>query len=73
MSDWIPVKQCKPPMNEPLLVCYVDYKKRQTVTIGYHDANDWVINSWYKNVRVTHWMPLPVAPLPKVRNRKDDE
>lgn len=65
MSKWIPVEQLPPPNDKFVLVYFRKYGDGVFASGSYRDGN-WYVTGWekstYKDVKVTHWRPLPKPP-----------
>lgn len=60
--DWIDIKEEQPYFNNDYLV----YLLNGHICIGYWMSEDFWSTGYYSNrLEVTHWMPLPEAPLKK--------
>ena len=59
MEYWIDIKDEQPTINDNYLV----YLLNGHICIGYWTSESFWSTGYYSNsLKVTHWMPLPVAP-----------
>ena len=65
-NQWIPVAERLPNPKDLVLVCnefggvhygYFESNKQ------WYTANNWLVDAWTWMPNVTHWMPLPSAPM----------
>jgi hypothetical protein len=57
MSDWVPVGESLPELRRPVIICCED----GFVGVGIRHGKGWMRGS--EEATVTHWMPLPDAPI----------
>ncbi len=69
MSEWISVKDLKPPEEENVILydgkvvfCGNLYICRENEDCYGNQACDGCCYGWYEKKPITHWMPLPKAP-----------
>lgn len=58
-GGWIPVTEKLPERFQTVIVCRDNGKVEQ----GYRDTRDWWKVYGTRTKQVTHWMPLPAAPM----------
>ena len=74
-ADWVDVNDDLPESSDDSVIVYFsetgsietvhiqDYF--DDITNGFDDNGDQLYTKWYKSQKVTHWMPLPPAPVGK--------
>lgn len=62
MSEWISVKDRNPEQYVAVLVARFDGKFWTISKDAYQYGNSYAYDRDQNNVKVSHWMPLPLAP-----------
>lgn len=71
MTQWISVKDGLPKLRDASVLAYFSNGSIETVhiednfkdiTAEFDDKGNQQYTKWYKNIGITHWMPLPEPP-----------